>query len=288
MEGTVGLEVVEELQLDPSRVSIWSGNARAYDRLTEASTRDLIDSIKAEGRQLFPVIVRPGNAPDHPYELIAGCRRHYAISWLRQNEGDGFPLLARVMNLTDEQAFRLSDIENRARMDVSEFERARNYAWALDAIYGGRLGELASSLAISKSWLSKTVKVGRLPDELVRAFASPDDIQIKPAYELALAFDDPERAPAILRYAQVLAQIHETRAPSERALSGSEVIKTMLQKRRGRIRLREWYTDDGKLALTFKRRKPNGLTVLVHPKSGADRKELVRGFEESLEWLDWN
>lgn len=40
-------------------------------------------------------------------------------------------LLAQVADLDDEAAFRLADIENRARKDVSDIERARNYAAAL-------------------------------------------------------------------------------------------------------------------------------------------------------------
>jgi ParB family chromosome partitioning protein len=39
--------------------------------------------------------------------------------------------VAQVAQLDDEAAFRLADLENRARKDLSDLERARNYAEAL-------------------------------------------------------------------------------------------------------------------------------------------------------------
>ncbi|UVI40877.1 chromosome partitioning protein ParB, partial (plasmid) [Qipengyuania spongiae] len=40
---------VTQVQLDPARVRVWSGNARSYEHLTEANCRELIDAIIAEG-----------------------------------------------------------------------------------------------------------------------------------------------------------------------------------------------------------------------------------------------
>ena len=51
-----------------------------------------------------------------------------------------------IRELTDEEAFRLSDIENRAREDISDFERARDYLRALDAYYGGKQQEMAERI----------------------------------------------------------------------------------------------------------------------------------------------
>src|SRR3546814_19921862 len=77
--------------------------------------------------------------PDHDYEVIAGTRRHWSISWLRANSYSDMMFVAQVAQLDDEAAFRLADLENRARKDVSDLERARNYADALKAHYGSHL-----------------------------------------------------------------------------------------------------------------------------------------------------
>ena len=76
---------VTQLLLDPARVRPWPGNARSYAHLSEDSCQELIDSIIAEGGQKVPAIVRRIEGdPNHEYEVIAGTRRHWAISWLRR------------------------------------------------------------------------------------------------------------------------------------------------------------------------------------------------------------
>ena len=99
------LRQVTQLAIDPARVRVWPGNARAYDRLTEASCRELIDSLIAEGGQRVPAVVRrvEGDAT-HDYEVIAGTRRHWAVSWLRANNYPDMLFLAQVERLDDEAA----------------------------------------------------------------------------------------------------------------------------------------------------------------------------------------
>lgn len=117
---------VTQLWINPARVRTWGGNPRHQDSLTEHNCRDLIDAILAENGQKVPAIVRRvDNDPEHDYEVIAGSRRHFAITWLRANSYPDMLFLAQVYTLDDEAAFRISDIENRARKDVSDFERAR-------------------------------------------------------------------------------------------------------------------------------------------------------------------
>ena len=177
---------VTQLLLDPARVRIWTGNARRQEGLSEASCRDLIDAILAEGGQKVPAIVRRvDDSAQYDYEVIAGTRRHWAISWLRANSYPDMAFLAQVHTLDDESAFRIADIENRARKDVSDFERARNYRDALQSYYENRQNRMADRLRLSRGWLSKMLSVAALPDWAVAAFSSPSDIQLKPCYPLA-------------------------------------------------------------------------------------------------------
>ncbi|MGC4030121.1 MAG: ParB/RepB/Spo0J family partition protein [Tepidisphaeraceae bacterium] len=133
---------------------IWEGNARHQASLSEETVRDLIDAILSEGSQKVPAIVRRvQNDPKFDYEVIAGSRRHWAISWLRANNYPDMMFLAQVYNLDDEAAFRISDIENRARKDVSDFERAKNYLEALALHYGGKQVRMAERLKLSQGWL---------------------------------------------------------------------------------------------------------------------------------------
>ena len=178
-----GVKQVTQLQLDPAQVRIWAGNARLQGHLSDENCRDLIDSMIAEGGQKVAAVVRRINGdPAFDYEVIAGTRRHFAISWLRANSYPDMKFLAQVAELDDEAAFRLADIENRARKDVSDIERARNYVAAIEVHYGGKQCRMAEWLKLSEGWLSKMLAVALMPDAVIRAFASPEDIQLKPVY----------------------------------------------------------------------------------------------------------
>ncbi len=157
--------------VDPASCVMWDRHNRAYDLLSAENCRDLIDSLKAQGQQEFPAIVRrlpAGQGAD--YEVICGARRHFAVSWLRANNYPQFRYLIEVRELSDEEAFRLADIENRDRADLSDYERARDYLQALDLYYGGKQKAMASRLEVSEAWLSRYLYLARLPRAVVDAW----------------------------------------------------------------------------------------------------------------------
>lgn len=171
---------IEEKSLrwvDPAECRMWERHNRAYELLTEDNCRDLIDGIRSQGRQEFPAIVRKTGDPDQPYEVICGARRHFAVSWLRANNYPQFRYLVEVRDLSDEEAFRLGDIENRDREDISDYERARDYADAVARYYGGKQKSMAARLEVSETWLSRYLQLAKLPDEIIAAFPSIRDIR---------------------------------------------------------------------------------------------------------------
>lgn len=164
--------------VDPDRCVMWQRHNRAYHLLSEENCRDLIDSIRAQGQQEFPAIVR--RRPDGQgaeYEVICGARRHFAISWLRANNYPQFRYLIEVRDLSDEEAFRLADIENRDRADLSDCERARDYLQALEIYYGGKQKAMAARLEVSEAWLSRYLYLARLPDQIVQAWPQITDLK---------------------------------------------------------------------------------------------------------------
>jgi ParB family chromosome partitioning protein len=165
--------------VDPARCKIWDRHNRDYGALSEDRCRDLIESIVAQGKQEVPAIVRRlSGDPDFEFEVICGARRHWAISWLRANNYPDYRYLVEIRNLTDEQAFRVSDLENRAREDLSDVERARDYLKALELYYHGKQKDMAQRLNQSEAWLSRYLDLARLPEGVVAAFAEPFDLKI--------------------------------------------------------------------------------------------------------------
>lgn len=191
--------------VDPEDCVMWERHNRAYDLLTAENCGDLIASIRAQGRQEFPAIVRARAGQGARYEVICGARRHFAIAWLRANNYPQFRYLIEERELTDEEAFRLADIENRDREDLSDYERAVDYAQALESYYGGRQKTMAARLEVSEAWLSRYLQLAKLPPEIVAAFPSLRDIRELHARMLKPMLADPKLRPRILAEAEAIA-----------------------------------------------------------------------------------
>lgn len=283
---------VTQLLLDPARVRIWSGNARMQARLSEDNCRDLIDSILSEGGQKVAAVVRRVQGePDIEYEVIAGTRRHFAISWLRANSYPDMKLLAQVADIDDEAAFRLADIENRARKDVSDIERARNYAQAITDHYGGKQRRMAERLNLSEGWLSKMLAVARLPDEVIHAFASPADIQLKPAYPLAKWIADEGLTDIAIARAQTLTAEQDMRRAHDRPLLGpSDIIRQIMfgldSEAAPSPALPSVKAADGRPVLSVASRNRQGITLRLHAGSGASHDELAAALKTILAKLE--
>jgi ParB family chromosome partitioning protein len=212
--------------VDPARCRMWGRHNREYARLTEENCRDLIEGIRAQNGQEFPAIVRrlpEGEAQD--WEVICGARRHFAISWLRANNYPQFRYLIEERDLTDEEAFRLADIENRDRADISDYERAKDYAQAIELYYGGQQKRMAERLEVSPSWLSRYLQLAKMPDEIVAAFASPHEMKELHARELRPLLAGEESRARVLEAAQEIAAARRAGA----ALAPAQVIARLRQ-----------------------------------------------------------
>ena len=119
------------------------------------------------------------------FEVICGARRHWTISWLRANGMPDLRFMIEPRELTDEEAFRISDLENRSRRDLSDFERAVDYARAVDRYYDKSQQRMAERLQVTKSWLSRYLELAKLPPFVLEAFGSTAAIGISHAARLA-------------------------------------------------------------------------------------------------------
>lgn len=168
------------ISIRPSDCSVWDGNPRDVPGLSAESCRSLIESIAQEDGNRIPVLVRR-NPPgaDHPYQLLVGSRRRFSVDWLNHNGRPEIRLTALIVDLTDEEAFRLADIENREREDITELDRARSYQNAVDRFYNGVQSRMAEALNLSNSQLSRLLALAQMPDEVVNAFATRDELRVR-------------------------------------------------------------------------------------------------------------
>jgi ParB family chromosome partitioning protein len=257
--------------VDPARCRPWALHNRAIELLDEASCADLIASLKAEGRQRIPAIVRRlKDDPDHDYEIIAGVRRWWSIGWLRGHNYPDFLYLVTMQSVTDEEGFRLADVENRARRDISDLERARDYLRALDLFYGGSQTAMAARLNVSNGWMSRILEVGRLPAAIVDAFPDSRAITARHAGQLAPALRTRQGRERLAGAAAALAAARDESMPAPPA---HEIVACLLGTGAARPRKRpvpiEILSAAGKPVLRIER-KGKALALHILPDAGRD------------------
>lgn len=191
----------------------------------------LLVSIRDHG-QIVPALVRPIQPPPGPepgprYEIICGHRRHAAIQALRK-DGRKIPFLAEIRPLSDAEAFRLADIDNRERTDISDYQRARTYTQALNAIHGGSQRALAASLNLSEATISRYIALASLPEPILQAFYNRDAILTAHAMALLPALKSLQSADRVMLAAKCLASQQGIRRMAPRSLMSAATIVARL------------------------------------------------------------
>ena len=270
--------------VDPARCRPWRLHNRDIDHLTEDSCRDLIDAFLSAKKQRIPAIVRRlKDDPDHDFEIIAGVRRWWTVQWLRGNHHPEYDYLVTIQNISDEEAFRVSDIENRSRKDISDWERAREYSRALAEFYDSNQSEMAEHLKISRSWLSRLLDVARLPEEILAAFPDKHGITVRIARDVKPLAADMRTLELMLAESQ---RIVAEREDLGTILTGPEVSKRLVRATVAPARTApeefEVKAASGKVMLRFSKSSRGGLTIKIAPKSGAPVAELLKAIETLL------
>jgi ParB family chromosome partitioning protein len=192
--------------VDPARCRMWERHNRRYDLLNESVCGDLLESLRSQGEQEFPAIVRRvEDDPAFDFEVICGARRHWAVSYLKNVEHRDIRYLVEEREITDEQAFRLADVENRSRKDISDYERALDYRHAVETFYGGTAQRMAERLEVPKAWLSRFLDLAKLPTDVVEAFGDVRLLRENHAREIKPLLADGASRPRVMAEAKRLA-----------------------------------------------------------------------------------
>lgn len=266
--------------VDPAACRMWERHNRDYKLLNEENCRDLIDGLKSQGQQEFPAIVRRLDGEEHAYEVICGARRHFAVSWLRANNYPQFKYLVEVRDLTDEEAFRLADIENRDRMDISDYERAIDYADAIERYYGGRQNRMAERLEVSAPWLSRYLQLAKLPNDIVMAFATIHDIKERHARDLKPLLEDTSLSLVLRARALELSVEQEKAKDGKRPFLDAATVMRLLKKACKDV---EGKKPDNSLDYGPVTARPRGSKMILEFENSTSVEELREAFETFLD-----
>ncbi len=225
---------------------------------------DLADSIGITG-QIHPAIVRPApRGENRLFEIVSGVRRHAAIMRLRA-ENPALPFFAYIRPLTDAQAFAIADLDNRKRRDIPDMRRARAYALALERLHHGNHVELAKSLRLPPSELSRYLNLAAVPACILEAFGDPMRVTLSHLSLLRAYLKNPLQRDGLLEAGERLAGDQ-----ARRRAAGRDYIRppTILH----RLSLAadpapsHTVTDEAGIIIATGRRTPKGSAILNFPR----------------------
>ena len=272
--------MAKQISVDPARCKMWEGHNRNYELLNEERCKDLIEGFIAQGKQEIPAIVRRiFDDSGYDFEVICGARRHWTATYIRKEKWDDFLYLIEPKELTDEQAFRLSDIENRDRDDISDYERALDYKKALKAYYDGEQKRMAQKLECDAGWLSRLLKLADLPKQIVMAYQFETDILVNHYKKIAKFLGEPAAKKRMLAKAVSI---------SGQGLSPASLINELVKAGNGektkRPAAQAIKLNNGETVLKWVSKK-NDYSLTLNKKCSKD--EMKKAFDEFMEkgWI---
>jgi len=275
------------LWVDPARCRLWEAHDRDYAALNEENCRDLIDGFLSEGKQKFAAVVRPSKEAEYDWEVICGARRHWTATWLRANNHPEFLFLVEPRSLTDEEAFRLSDIENRDRQDLTDYERAVKYRKALKVYsYYTTQKDMAERMRLDEGTISRFIALAELPVEIVDAF-TPRELKLEHARLLSPYMKQSAARQAILARAGELAEEQRALAADRQpALPGAQIASWLLESvtpKRKTEAAAEIRGSNGKKLLTVKKARGGVVEVRLMTANGGGKAEYLAAISQLLD-----
>lgn len=180
-----GATPVRSIDAKLIRRSKWANRHEAS--FSDAEFGLLKADIESAGGNVQPIKVRPIAGESGNYEIVFGHRRHQACLDLR------ISVLAMIEEVSEQELFVEMDRENRQRKDLRPYEQGLMYRRALDEGLFGSARKLAEFAGVDITNLGKAVALARLPSQVLEAFSSPLDIQLRWATDLTQALQkDPD------------------------------------------------------------------------------------------------
>jgi ParB family chromosome partitioning protein len=178
---------------------VWSLHDRLEEHISESNCAQEIESFKAHG-QRTRVLGRPvRDDPDFDVEVICGARRLFVARLLNMK------LHLELRDLSDREAIVEMHLDNCSRLAISPYERGVAYLRWLRRGHFQSQEDIASSLKISPSQVSRLLKLACLPSAIVNAFGNAVDIRESWAGKLTEVMQDPNRKLPTIRAARTLA-----------------------------------------------------------------------------------
>jgi ParB family chromosome partitioning protein len=164
-------EQIIAMQLDRLQANPW--NTKSKTRYCGREFDDLVASIKSKGL-IQPIVARPieKSDTDADHQIVCGERRYRACLAIAAKNGGPAKntILTIVRNLSDEEAFDLTIIENLQRQDLNPLEEAESFRIFLERHGKDAAADLADRIGVSTSYVRRRVAVLDLPKCALKAW----------------------------------------------------------------------------------------------------------------------
>jgi len=124
------------------------------------SLEELTNSIKEQGL-IQPIVVRPSNADQSKYEIIAGERR-----WLASQNAGLHEVPVVILNVDDAKSLEFAIVENVQRQDLNAIEEARGYQRLIEE-FSYNQEKLSKFIGKSRSYIANSLRLLGLPSEVL-------------------------------------------------------------------------------------------------------------------------
>jgi len=156
-----------EIELEQLKPNPW--NRKGFN---DPEYNSLVESIRAKG-VIVPIMVRPAKGKKkESFEIIAGERRYQASCEIAKSNGGmkGHKIPALIQEMSDDEAFDVTTIENLQRKNLTELEEAQIFKAYVDRHGKESLDDLASRCSINPGYIRRRIHVLELPKDILKAW----------------------------------------------------------------------------------------------------------------------
>ncbi|MCP5415180.1 MAG: ParB/RepB/Spo0J family partition protein [Chromatiaceae bacterium] len=271
-------KVISTIAVDPALCRIQQRPNRIYELLDERNCADLVASIETHGQET-PAIARETGDKEKPFEIVVGRRRHWVASHLKRD------LIVELRVMTDEQAFLVSEAENEGRRDLSDYEKALDWADALENFYAGKVDRLAVAINKPRETVYAFLRLAALDKRIVDAYESVLEIKRAHAEKYTAILKDRAKGRLLLEKADAIKE----RKGAGQPLDGAAVFKALIAastkaKKAGGLLLDEAYVDSNKRpAFKISRSARGGFVIALDKHCKCSKEELKRLIGEAID-----
>ena len=157
----------KEIELSKFKPNPW--NRKHVDDL---AFRGLVESVKTKG-VIVPILARPLKGKKNektPYEIIYGERRWRAACEVAGKNLNGHKISTIIQEMSDDEAFDATTIENLQRKNLTELEEAQYFKAYIDRHGEGAIEDLGSRCSLNPAYIRRRIRVLELPEYVTKAW----------------------------------------------------------------------------------------------------------------------